>query len=73
MKIGKNEYIILKKIHDKSVIGDVAFRNLSKSSGVPMRSLKISMKSLVKKKLVSRIRKKKSTAYCLTNKGMEYF
>ncbi len=72
VKIGKNEYLILITIRRKSVIGDVAFKNLSKSSGVPMKSLKRSMKSLIKKKLVTRVKKRKSVAYCLTNKGMRY-
>lgn len=72
MKIGKNEWIILDSLGKRSIMGNVAFNNLSKRTGIPKSSLKKSMKSLKRKRLVNIVKKKDSTLYMLTLKGMEY-
>lgn len=72
MKIGQNEWIIMDALRKRSVMGNVAFNNLSKRTGIPKSSLKKSMKSLKRKRLVSIVKKKDSTLYMLTMKGREY-
>jgi len=72
LKIGKNEWIIMDALRKRSVMGNVAFNNLSKRTGIPISSLKKSMKSLKKKRLVNIVKKKDSTLYMLSLKGREY-
>jgi len=72
LKIGKNEWIIMDALRKKSVMGNVAFNNLSKRTKIPINSLKKSMKSLKRKRLVSIVKKGGSNLYMLTLKGHEY-
>lgn len=72
MKIGKNEWIILVALRKRSIMGNVAFNNLSKKTGISISSLKKSMNSLKRKRLVNIIKEKDSTLYMLTSKGWDY-
>ena len=59
-------------LRKKSVMGNVALNNLSKKTKIPISSLKKSMKSLKRKRLVDIVKEGKSNLYMLTLKGREY-